>query len=91
VNDELLAVIEDLKCLVTDGPDLVDIYATVYHSKPLPCTSPIGLHERLLLRDAVYRHAHVEHLGDWLPVGTPKDWVLGELDRLSAFVTGDDI
>jgi hypothetical protein len=90
MNDELLNVITKLKGLVTDGPELVDIYDTVHSIYFNPADRSFTRDERLVLRDAVYRYAHVDQLSDWLPVGTPKGWVLGELDRLAEFVTGDD-
>jgi hypothetical protein len=75
MTDELLMMIEDLRIQVNNGPDTVDMTTMVNH---------------WMLKRTIRAYADVERVEDWLPVGTPKDWVLGELDRLAEFVTGDD-
>jgi hypothetical protein len=86
MNDELLMMIGDLRIMVKYGPDTVDMH-TMVHVTTMRCWLPVRTE---MLCDLVYRYADVERVEDWLPVGTPKGWVLGELDRLAEFVTGDD-
>jgi hypothetical protein len=86
MNDELLMMIYDVRRhIARSGPTVnmatvIDTAENVLWRVAIPD----------LLRDAIYAYADVERVEDWLPVGTPKDWVLGELDRLAEFVTGDD-